>query len=192
MALQPSFVEYLVTSLKRPDSLPTRFKENLIRSYRLMTDETFIPTLAMHVHPFNETLPNVNEDGTLVEKPDMETLRFERMDEHVPTAFGYFPEQQRYEVPESSLADQPKPWGPYFLGAYDLASIKASGALFVRKVSVHVDPNIVHLLPVSSIDDLPSIGWPKEVRISEVPDWEKTLQELKAKQGQQDSDDQDL
>lgn len=76
MALQPSFVEYLVTSLRRPDSLPSRFRDELIRTQRLMTDETFIPTLLMHVHPFNETLPVISdEDGSLLSQPNMMTLR---------------------------------------------------------------------------------------------------------------------
>jgi len=100
------------------------------------------------------------------------TIRYERMDEHMPTAFGECPTEQRYEVPESSLADTPKVWGPYFLGVYDLANIKESGALFVRKVSVHVDRNIVDMLPVENIDELPSISWPNELQISESPDFE--------------------
>lgn len=33
------------------------------------------------------------------------------MDEHTPSAFGWFPVEQRYEVPDSSVADQPKVWG---------------------------------------------------------------------------------
>merc|ERR1719232_391760 len=99
------------------------------------------------------------------------------MDEHCPTSQGYFPQNQRYEVPESSRAEQPKTWGPYFLGIYDLANIKRSGALFIRKVSKFVDPNIVNLLPVDDIDTLPVIDW-VELKISEKPDWEKTKAEL--------------
>jgi hypothetical protein len=76
MALQPDFVDYLVTSLQRPDSLPSRYKDELIRTKRLMTDETFIPTLLMHVHPFNETLPVVNENGTLKSFPSMSAIRY--------------------------------------------------------------------------------------------------------------------
>jgi hypothetical protein len=95
------------------------------------------------------------------------------MDEHMPTAFGNLPTEQRYEVPESSLADNPKVWGPYFLGVYDLSNIKESGALFIRKVSVYVDRNIVDLLPVQDMNDLPSIQWPEELKISPSPNWEK-------------------
>jgi hypothetical protein len=142
-----------------------------------MTDETFIPTLLMHVSPFNKTLPVVNEDGTLNSLPSMHAIRFERMDEHVPTAFGAYATQQRYEVPKSSIADEPKVWGPYFLGIYDLANLKQSGALFVRKVSVTVDHNIVNLLPVNHVDELPDISWPHEVKLSPLPDWEKRIKE---------------
>ena len=46
----------------------------------------------------------------------MYAIRYERMDEHVPTSKGYFPTEQRYEVPASSGVAEPKPWGPYFLG----------------------------------------------------------------------------
>jgi hypothetical protein len=205
MALQPDFVDYLVTSLQRPDSLPSLYKDELIRTKRLMTDETFIPTLLMHVHPFNETLPDVNENGTLKSFPSISAIRYvfvvskapfvpccsqthnacllfpnryERMDEHVPTAFGAYVSEQRYEVPESSIADEPKVWGPYFLGVYDIGSIKDSGALFVRKVSIFLDPNIVNLLPVMHSSDLPSIRWPAEVKVSPLPNWEKRIKEL--------------
>mmetsp|Transcript_16689 Transcript_16689/g.23528 ORF Transcript_16689/g.23528 Transcript_16689/m.23528 type:complete len:462 (+) Transcript_16689:297-1682(+) len=177
MALQPDFCEYLVRSLKDETSLPSKFKEYLIQAERLMTDETFIPTLLKHVYPFNETLPEVTEEGTLKTMPSLWDIRYERMDEHWPSAFGIAPTQQRYEVPESSKADNPKVWGPYFLGVYDLANIKASGALFIRKVSVEVDPNLVHMLPVSDLDELPSIQWPNELQISEKPDWEKQKRE---------------
>jgi hypothetical protein len=182
MALQPDFVDYLMTSLKRDDSLPSLYKKELIRTEKLMTDETFIPTLLMHVYPFNETLPVVNkEDGSLKALPSMIAIRYERMDEHVPTAFGAYPTEQRYDVPNSSIADKPKVWGPYFLGVYDLANLKSSGALFVRKVSVFVEPNIVKLLPVNHIDELPDIGWPHEVKVTPKPEWEKRIQELKEK-----------
>ena len=50
------------------------------------------------------------------------------MDEHYP--WSNF--QQRYVSPEGASS---RAWGPYFLGAYDLANIKKSQALFVRKVS---------------------------------------------------------
>jgi len=103
------------------------------------------------------------------------------MDEHVPSAFGYFNNQQRYEVPKSSEADEPKIWGPYFLGIYDLGDIVDSGALFIRKVSVNVDPNIVYMFPVSRESDIPYIRWPNELQISEKPNWERIKQEMMKK-----------
>lgn len=101
------------------------------------------------------------------------------MDEHYPTAFGLFPSDQRYDVPESSEADKPRVWGPYFLGVYDLANIIDHGALFIRKVSVTLDPNIVRLLPVQDWSELPYIGWPDEVLLTEKPNWEKKKAKLK-------------
>mmetsp|Transcript_16032 Transcript_16032/g.29156 ORF Transcript_16032/g.29156 Transcript_16032/m.29156 type:complete len:493 (-) Transcript_16032:1767-3245(-) len=173
MSLQPDFVTYLVKSLQREDSLPSLFKKALIRSEVLMTDETFIPTLLMNVSPFNHTLPLITQDGSLESMPSLFSIRYERMDENVPSAFGYFPTQQRYDVADSSLADKPRQWGPYFVGVYDLQNILDSGALFVRKVSVHVDPNLVYMLPVDNPDvDLPAIQWPDEVKISKKPNWE--------------------
>jgi hypothetical protein len=197
MALQPDFCQYLINSLQRPDSLPSRFKDYLIHTERLMTDETFIPTLLMHVMPFNTTLPKVNHEGAMLGLERMTALRFERMDEHVPTAFGYYPTHQRYEVPASSGVDTPKPWGPYFLGVYDLASIIDSGALFIRKVSVAIDPNLVALLPVSNTSQLPYIEWPKEVQLSPVPNWPKKLEEYRKAykmrlENSAEEDDQDL
>ena len=179
MTLQYDFVEYVATSLAREDSFASRLKQWLTNTEKLMTDETFIPTILMNVYPYNETIPMINDDGTLVSLPSMHAFRFERMDEQGPSAFGFFPTKQRYEVPDSSIADHPKIWGPFFLGVYDLADIKHSGALFVRKVSVFVDSNIVRMLPVESLDLLPNIEW-TYIRLSEVPDWEKRRAELKA------------
>mmetsp|Transcript_16307 Transcript_16307/g.23923 ORF Transcript_16307/g.23923 Transcript_16307/m.23923 type:complete len:524 (-) Transcript_16307:499-2070(-) len=181
MALLPDFVEYVAKSLKNPNSLASRYRDFLINARKLMTDETFIPTLLVHAYPYNETLPVLKEDGSLDAMPSMKAIRYERMDEHVPSAFGYFNNQQRYEVPKSSEADEPKVWGPYFLGIYDLGDIVDSGALFIRKVSVNVDPNIVYMFPVSRESDIPYIRWPNELQISEKPNWERIKQEMMKK-----------
>ena len=61
--------------------------------------------------------------------------------------------------------------GPYFLGIYDLGDIKREGSLFLRKASVFVEPNIVNMFPVDTMDELPDIYWPEEVKISEKPQW---------------------
>ena len=178
MSLQPDFVAWLAKSLRRDDSLPSVYREEFLDTDRLMSDETFVSTLLMHTAPFNETLPRLLSRGNVARLPKIYSTRYERMDEHYPTAFGLYPTDQRYDVPESSLADRPRVWGPYFLGVYDLANIIDSGALFIRKVSVTVDPNIVRLLPVRDWSDLPYIGWPDEIMITEKPSWEKKKAEL--------------
>lgn len=182
VALQPDFCAYLVSSLKRKDSLPSRFRDYLIDAGRLMTDETFMPTLLMHVTPFNETsLPLVNSNnGALVSRSDMTALRYERMDENVPTAFGRVHKNQRYDVSESSIADSPKPWGPYFLGIYDLRAIRDSGALFIRKVSQFVEPNLYQVLPARRKEDIPDLFWPNELAVSPKVDWEKRIAKWKS------------
>lgn len=184
--LQAKFCKWLVRELQRPDSLPSLFRDYLIASGKLMTDETFISTILIHTDEFKETLPRVQDDGELLWKngsaSGIAAIRYERMDEHMPTAFGDFATQQRYRVPDSSQElEEPRPWGPYFLGVYDLANIRESGALFIRKVSEHVDHNLINLLPVERSEDIPPIQWPEEVTISEKPDWEKKKAELIAK-----------
>jgi hypothetical protein len=93
------------------------------------------------------------------------------MDENFPSAFGDTVHDQRYDVPSSSKVDHPRPWGPYYLGVYDLAKIKKSGALFIRKVSSEIDPNLHNLFPVSNKDLIPNIDWPEEVKLTEKPNW---------------------
>ncbi len=181
MALLPDWCEYLVTQLKRPDSLPTKFRDYLIATKKLMTDETFIPTLIMHLRP--ETTPQVYEDYRLAISNDtdleMYAIRYERMDEHVPNSKGWYPSEQRYEVTKSSGIEQPKPWGPYFLGVYDLLNIRESGALFVRKVATAIDHNLFEILPVDRPEDIPPIGWPREVDLSPKPNWQKKMAAMK-------------
>jgi hypothetical protein len=64
------------------------------------------------------------------------------------------------------------------LGTYDLKDIKESGALFIRKVSDRIDHNLVTLLPVHDPKEIPSISWPKEVKMIEKPDWKKSMKEI--------------
>lgn len=180
MALTPATCEWFVQQLKRPDSLPSRFRDYLVHTQKLMSDETFIPTMIMKFFP--QTVPNETDDFSLdTDEIKMFSIRYERMDEHVPSAFGYYPTEQRYEVPESTGIEQPRPWGPYFLGIYDLDNIRRSGALFIRKVSQLIDGNIYRILPVNHSSDIPRIGWPTEVKLSPVPNWEKTVRDYKAK-----------
>lgn len=182
MTLTKSFVTHITEQMSRPDSLVSRYAQFLQDGQFMVTDETFFSSLLMNLAPFNTTqVPKVNdEDGSLIQRPDMYAIRYERMDEHGPTASGFFPTEQRYEVPESAKeygVEDPKVWGPYFLGVYDLANIKRSGALFIRKVSVLVEPNLLNMLPVDDIRALPDIEW-VDLKISEFPDWEKLKAQL--------------
>mmetsp|Transcript_27406 Transcript_27406/g.54830 ORF Transcript_27406/g.54830 Transcript_27406/m.54830 type:complete len:368 (+) Transcript_27406:3-1106(+) len=189
MALTKEFSKYVSDGLKDPTSLPHALRAWLIHSDKLMSDETFFPTLLANAPPFNGTLPVSAADGSL-EGPlrgRLFHLRYERMDEHMPRAFGFYPGEQRYAIPPGVNVTE-RPWGPYFLGAYDLANIKASGALYVRKVSALVEPSLTRVLPVDDLFRLPDIGWPENaVTLTEVPDWEKTKAKLiaKAKQSRQ-------
>ena len=190
VVLQYDFCRWLVADqLQRPNSLANQFRDYLESSQKLMTDETFIPTLIMHVNEFRDTLPKTEEStGRLLWKngttSSISHIRFERMDEHVPTAFGVFPETQRYQVPESMVmknqVEQPRPWGPYFLGTYDLGSIRSSGALFIRKVSERIDANLVRLFPIESASDIPPFEWPREVAITDKPDWDEKIRAVHA------------
>ena len=147
-----------------------------------MSDETFIPTLLIHHEHFRETLPQISEDGSLTGTKGIFSVRYERMDEHVPNAFGDVVHDQRYDVPPSTGVDVPRPWGPYYLGLYDLGNIKESGALFARKVSKRVDANIFKFLPVNDREDIPSIYWPHEIKISPKVDWDEFKRWYRSKQ----------
>ncbi len=115
VSLAPHFCEFLILQLARDDSLASRFRDWLIDTEKLMADETFFTSVLMRYFP--ETLPNITDDFFLDDEDiSMYAIRYERMDEHVPTSKGYFPTEQRYEVPVSSSVEQPRPWGPYFLG----------------------------------------------------------------------------
>ncbi len=75
MALTPSFVKYIATSMNDENSVPSQFKRQLIDKERLMADETFIPTLLVHNLNFSETLPNILDDGTLESMKGMSAIR---------------------------------------------------------------------------------------------------------------------
>lgn len=185
MILGPSFSSWIVDGLHEPNSLVSQFRDYLIEYEFLMTDETFFSSLLVQVEAFRDSLPRTDSHGYLLWRNGTSSsilaVRYERMDEHVPSAFGYFPEEQRYNVPPGSDVEQPRPWGPYFLGVYDLANVRDSGALFVRKLSKLVDHNMVRIFPVNQKEEIPDISWPRHVEISEKPDWEKTKARLIAK-----------
>eukprot|EP00559_Dactyliosolen_fragilissimus_P009976 CAMPEP_0184858702 /NCGR_PEP_ID=MMETSP0580-20130426/3789_1 /TAXON_ID=1118495 /ORGANISM="Dactyliosolen fragilissimus" /LENGTH=340 /DNA_ID=CAMNT_0027355001 /DNA_START=527 /DNA_END=1549 /DNA_ORIENTATION=+ len=170
--LEPKFVNYLVTSLRRKNSLPSMFKKELITRRKGITDEVFIPTLLVHLEEFQHTLPVLTDDGYLQKMPQIRDIRYERMDEHSPTAFGdVMSKKQRYEVHKESGVENSKPWGPYYLGVYDLADIALSGALFIRKVSADIDKNLMNIFPVEDVDQIPFIEWPNHVKVSDRPSW---------------------
>jgi hypothetical protein len=201
MILQRNFVEWLVSELERPQSLPWLYREYLVESGKLMTDETYIPSLI--VSQFPHTLPRIDEKGFLLRSNpsahEMSTVdpeaaavvsaefdkitdvRYERMDEHVPSAFGELWSDQRLMVPaNSSLVEQERPWGPYFLSVYDLGNVRESGAWFVRKVSSSMDDNLQRLLPVDRRADIPEIYWPRhEIALREKPNWTTKFAEWK-------------
>lgn len=172
MALQHQFVEYIIRSMEHPNGLGNILMETLAESEVLMTDETFFATILMNSH-FNTTIPKLNDEKAVDALPSMKHLRYERMDENNPDPWGkYTSVDPLYDIPPkfanaTNGEGAAKPWGPYFLGIYDLGSIKDSGALFVRKVSRAVDENLVRMLPVEREGDmsewelLPDIRWPR-------------------------------
>jgi hypothetical protein len=127
--LQAPFCRWLLRQLDDPRSWVSQFRDHLIQSEKLMTDETFIASVLVHAEEFKDTLPRTDgETGELLfangTASGITDVRYERMDEHYPTAFGAFPVTQRYDVPASARLDPPRVWGPYFLGVYDLAAIR--------------------------------------------------------------------
>jgi len=189
MSLTNEFVTYVIRSMGHPNGIGNVIKDIFIDTDVSMTDETFFATILMNSPYFNNTLPIVNKEtgGRLVQYPRLRSIRYERMDENIPNAWGkYISSNPLYDITKkfSSVTNGEGPakaWGPYFLGIYDLGDIKESGALFVRKVSWTVDDNLVRLLPVvvkrnDSSDDfqdddddgkllewdvLPDIRWPE-------------------------------
>jgi hypothetical protein len=199
--------------------LAYQLAEYLQKSGSKMTDETFLPTLIMYIDDPNlARLPitvDYNKENEKMNKnlnryhdeynqeyllwrnksvSAIRHVRYERMDEHVPTAFGYLWQQQRYEVSPTDgtgTIDVPRPWGPYYLGVYDLANIVGSGALFIRKVSMDVDPNMIHLLPVHHRNEIPYIQWPNHVTVSPKPDWDAWIREVMESNDEDDETLQD-
>jgi len=167
MMLEPDFVNYIGESMRDENSLANSLKKAYLDQGRVVTDETFFPTLLMESERFNTTYPLVAK-GEGIDIPGCEWLksaRYERMDEHSPSAFGDLPNTQRYKAIEGV---EPRAWGPYFLGIYDIKDIKDSGALFIRKVSREVEPNIYLIFPKQTrehIDALPDISWSKNINL---------------------------
>ena len=141
-------------------------EEEVSTSTTTTTTTTKIPSFLSRTRNHGPMLWN---NGTI---SPITALRYERMDEHGPIMEAYtgnllLSTKQRYKVLNNNENDNDtihvKPWGPYYLGIYDLQSIRQSGSLYIRKVSSLVDENLYRVLPVSNfIQDVPIIGWPRQ------------------------------
>ena len=168
MLLHRNFVNLVIEQLSDPKApgsvLRDWFKYAMIHVDGVgkvrphIPDETFFPTLLMFSN--NQTAPYPIEiyescySGGDTKKKLLKTAFFIRMDEHYPWSSS----KQRYVAP--ALDKKARPWGPYYLGAYDLKDIRDFGAFFIRKVSDDVDPTLFSVLPVDDHDMIPPIAWP--------------------------------
>ena len=176
MTLNADVVEFLGKSMRDPQSLANQLKEWMMARRKVVTDETFFPTIIMSTDEFVDSIPARSEKLALGEGLDpavpwLKSIRFERMDEHAPDCKGYLPDTQRMVAMEGV---EPRVWGPYFLGIYDLKDVVESGALWIRKVSSVVEGNLYKVFPCESreeIESLPLISWDPNVDyvISERP-----------------------
>ena len=162
MMLNSDFVAYMGRSLHDSNSFPSKLKDRFIEHRNVVTDEVYFPTILMNEEQFAASVPNVPKGQGLPGVEWLKTVRYERMDEHMPSCTGVFPDTQRYVAPANI---EPRVWGPYFLGINDLQNIKMSGALFFRKISDTVEANLYNLFPVDlreDVDRLPVIDWGRE------------------------------
>ncbi|GMI24095.1 hypothetical protein TeGR_g2480, partial [Tetraparma gracilis] len=172
MSLSPSLVYFLGRSMRDEHSLARRLKAFYELKRKVVTDETFFPTVIMNTPAFAPTVPGAGRgEGFSAGLPWLKSARFERMDEHAPSCAGALPDKQRVVAMEGV---EPRVWGPYFLGVYDLADIIESGALWFRKVSSVVEGNLYKVFPKDSreeVEALPRIAWDGDVEyeISERP-----------------------
>jgi len=167
-----AFAQFAVESLDEPASVATRFRTMHLarqsKKAKLMPDENFFQTVLMGSPEFRRTCPPraLGRPHGTAHAFNMTASLFLRMDEHYPWNWG----TQRFESDVHST----RRWGPYYLGVFDLRAIRQSGALFIRRVSRNVEPNILHLLPADSHAAIPDIGWPSGYGIAvqkrQVPD----------------------
>lgn len=166
MVVTATFVNFVLDELEKKGSFTERLAHwfehgslevdtgrHKMRVKPHIPDEIFFPTILMNSGALNGSM---GVQSTVPEHrlPQMRDMWYIRMDEHYP--WSNF--NQRYESPDKEAST--RAWGPYYLGVYDLCSIKRSGALFVRKVSENVDENLLRLLPLESHDAIPNICWP--------------------------------
>lgn len=165
MVLRRDFVEFLVRQLELKDTMASKLRDwfvggwvevegvGLVKPH--IPDETFFPSLLAY---HNFSLPDpvlVLRSGLVVS-----AAFYIRMDEHYPWS------SSRQHYTSTDLDRKERPWGPYYLGVYDLADIRASGAIFIRKTSPQVDANIYDILPVNAHADVPPITWPSHARLA--------------------------
>ena len=169
MIVHRTFVDDVLGQLLRDDApaslLRDWFKfatidvEGVGRVKPHIPDETFFPTLLMFKQRQKVPEPLEVYDRCDVKKV-LRTAFYIRMDEHYP----WSPPKQRYAAP--TLDKKERPWGPYYLGAYDLQDIKDFGSFFIRKVSKDVDPTLFDILPVEDHDHIPNIAWPNHAHLA--------------------------
>ena len=165
MVVTREFCDHVIRELERPGSIAFKLREWFVNGTVLVEgvgrvkphipDETFFPTVLMRsglkVPKPVEIVNDVTGSG---KKVPLKSVWYVRMDEHYP----WSSHKQRYEAP--SHLSTGRPWGPYYVGSYDLGDIKAHRALFVRKASRHVDGNIFRVLPVDDYAKIPDLRWP--------------------------------
>lgn len=165
MVLRRDFVDFVVHELENPESPASSLRDffvdgwvtvegvGLVRPH--IPDETFFPSLLAY-HNFSLPDPVLQLPGGDV----ITAGHYVRMDEHYPWSSS----RQRYVA--GTLDKRERPWGPYYLGVYDLLDIKASRAAFVRKTSPEVDPNLYAILPVEDHALIPPITWPSHAALT--------------------------
>ena len=165
MVVTRDFCEHVISELARPGSIAHKLREWFVNGTVVVEgvgrvkphipDETFFPTVLMRsglkVPKPVEVVTDVTGSN---KKVPLKSVWYVRMDEHYP----WSSHKQRYEAPPHLSTG--RPWGPYYVGSYDLGDIKAHRALFVRKASRHVDGNIFRVLPVDDYAKIPDLRWP--------------------------------
>lgn len=168
MILSRAFVDYVTDEIDTEGAVANRLREWFVNGTVVVEgvgrvkphipDETFFPSVLM-ASPFREAgVPRpieVLHDAKSGKKVAMKASFYVRMDEHYPWSSA----KQRYQ--SKDLDKKERPWGPYYLGSYDLGDIRDHRALFVRKTSRRVDAAIFDVLPVDDFDDIPATYWPE-------------------------------
>mmetsp|Transcript_18870 Transcript_18870/g.22903 ORF Transcript_18870/g.22903 Transcript_18870/m.22903 type:complete len:333 (+) Transcript_18870:1-999(+) len=173
MILSRDFVDFIQQQLQIPQSPTSILRDWFVHAFIYVKgvgnvrphipDETFFPSLLAYHHP--SSIPRPIEFYTpCLDQPNqpipLKAAFYIRMDEHYP----WSQRKQRYLAPDLDKSE--RPWGPYFLGAYDLHDIRDSGAFFVRKVSQSVDPAILNFLPVDHHHHIPPLAWPPHAALA--------------------------